>query len=306
MPKYLYPNYERGDRYLHQLCKRAHRLTHHWRTTRELYSPGIKLTFGYLGNIARYVKRGKELGLLNNILIADHAFAPEQLKNQVYRLGVHNERIRGLTINHKRALSASARNQIYSHLLSLQAHSEFRLMGNYQKFKSNQHSTALVIQPAPVLIGLQTRKFIDWPAESSVFRSKANSEGHQIFESYKRLEIGIDQNGERSKTINDGQTFKIPTKQIISAYCPTSMMALNLILQGIPVTLSAIHPFADQLGLKIATNSKTEAINLVYELAIKTTIECKYMKRLEGEMDKFSLHDCTGYNGLQLSNSKID
>ena len=55
--KYLLPNYERGDRYLRKICQRAHRFTHPFRLCNDPAEPGMKLAYGYLGNIARHARR---------------------------------------------------------------------------------------------------------------------------------------------------------------------------------------------------------------------------------------------------------
>ena len=59
--KYLLPNYERGDRYLRKTCQRAHRFTHPFRLCNDPAEPGMKLTYGYLGNIARHARRCQQI-----------------------------------------------------------------------------------------------------------------------------------------------------------------------------------------------------------------------------------------------------
>ena len=97
--KYLLPNYERGDRYLRKICQRAHRFTHPFRLCNDPAEPGMKLTYGYLGNIARHARRCQQhtgLKPYRNIIIADHGFGPEDLRNNIYRLMVHDNHVRGI------------------------------------------------------------------------------------------------------------------------------------------------------------------------------------------------------------------
>jgi hypothetical protein len=298
---YLYPNYARGDRYLHQICKRAHRFTHRWRITRDPYTPGLKITYGYLGNIARHCKCESPSQSIDHILIADHSFVPSQLKHHTYRLGIHQDRIRTLNLGNAQLLDSTSRNTVHRYLKELQEQQTLSLFGVLSSDPaSSQH--AIAIKASPVLVALANREAENHLNSAMArFSEHSSSEGLSIAHSHKRTDISLCPDGERSKTINQGERFTINAKQISRAFCPTSMLALHLILHGIPVELSQIHPLADILGIAINKQTRSEALDLVYNAIVQTTFHVKHLRELEPALAGFNPAHTTPNRQPQLA-----
>lgn len=53
------------------------------------------------------------------------------------------------------------------------------------------------------------------------------------------------------------------------------MLAVQLMLQGIPVDLSPLHPLADQLGLQIPSMKRDEALERLHDVICRTTPACR-------------------------------
>ena len=288
--KYLLPNYERGDRYLRKICQRAHRFTHRLRLCNDPTEPGNKLTYGYLGNIARHARRCQQdtsLRPYKNIIIVDHGFGPEHLRNNIYRLSIHDQHVRGIQLSAENLLSNYQRNAIYQHLKSLQSNSSLQLMGYFSDAEKKE-GVALLIEPAPVLTSLQIKKRFDPDEYEKIFRHKSDIMGLQFFRSFKRLEIDLTEKGERRKKINHGHQVTIEAENIRLAACPTSMMAISLILKGIPVELSPIHPLTDQFGSKVSALSKSDALEATYDAITKTTIGINRIREVEAAISQFN------------------
>ena len=66
------------------------------------------------------------------------------------------------------------------------------------------------------------------------------------------------------------------------------MMAISLILKGIAVELSPIHPLVDQLGTRISALSKKDALEVAYGAITKTTLGIKKIRELETALFQFS------------------
>ena len=287
--QYLLPNYERGDRYLRRICRRAHPFTHSSRLCDDPTEPGNKLTYGYLGNIAshaRLCQKNIENKPYRNIIIADHGFGPEELRNDIYRLVVHDPHARGVQFSTGSLLSNRHRNRIHKHLQRLQSKGQLRLMGHFSGEEKKE--VALFIEPAPVLVSLQLKKNFNPDSYAETFQQRADDMGLQLFRSFKRLEIGLTPDGERQKTINSADHISIESSQIKFAACPTSMLALSLILKGIPVKLSPIHPLIDQLGPTVPALKQREAFELVYSAITQTTFSIKNIRRIENALCKFN------------------
>lgn len=293
--RYLLPNYERGDRYLRQICRRAHRFTHAFRLCNDPTAKGNKLTYGYLGNIARQSRlcqADSEARPLNNVLIADHGFGPQELRNNIYRLTLQNQHIRSVQFSTGRLLTHRHKNAIHQHLKTLQHSEHLQLTGHhFSNTNGNNNEIALFVEPAPVLTALQIREVFKPDLYAKSFKQKAEYAGLQLFRSHKRLEISLTQDGERQKTINNSEKTSIKPSRIKLAACPTSMIAVSLILQGIPVELSPIHPLADQLGLHIPALQTNESLDLIYQTIIKTTFSMDKIRSLEHAASEFKPED---------------
>ena len=288
--KYLLPNYERGDRYLRKICQRAHRFTHPFRLCNDPAEPGMKLTYGYLGNIARHARRCQQhtgLKPYRNIIIVDHGFGPEDLKNNIYRLMVHDNHVRGIQFSTENLLSARQQNAILQHLKSLQEDKSLRLMGNFSRPEKTK-GIGLLVEHAPVLSALQTTKSFNPDEYKKKFQQRLHEKSLQLVRSFKRLEIDLTHDGERKKTINHGQQVTLKADQIQLAACPTSMMAISLILKGIAVELSPIHPLVDQLGTKISALNKKDALEVAYDAITKTTLGIQKIRELETALSQFN------------------
>ena len=66
------------------------------------------------------------------------------------------------------------------------------------------------------------------------------------------------------------------------------MIAISLILKGIPVELSPIHPLVDQLGTKISALNKKDALEVAYDAITKTTLSIKKIRGLEPALSQFN------------------
>ena len=285
---YLLPNYARGDRYLRTICKRAHQLTHPFRLRVKPAGTSPMLTYGYLGNIARQARccqNNPSLRSYNNVLIADHGFGPESLRNNIYRLAVHDQILRGVEFSRGDLLSSHDKNAIHAHLKTIQNQSVLQLMGLFSG-KGNS-GIALFIKPAPVIVALQLKQCFTPKWHAKQFERRAMDAGLEVFSSFKRLEIRLTPEGERQKTINNNQRISINTNKVEFAACPTSMFALNLILHGIPVELSKIHPLSDQLGYMIPRLNQSDALELVHEAIIRTTFSMSKIRKIESLIDQF-------------------
>ena len=285
---YLLPNYARGDRYLRTICKRAHRLTHPFRLRVKPAGTSPMLTYGYLGNIARQARccqNNPSLRSYNNVLIADHGFGPESLRNNIYRLAVHDQILRGVEFSRGDLLSSHDKNAIHTHLKTIQNQSALQLMGQFSG--KGASSIALFIKPAPVIVALQLKQCFAQKCHANQFERRAMDAGLEVFSSFKRLEIRITPEGERGKTINNNQRISINTNKVDFAACPTSIFALNLILHGIPVELSKIHPLSDQLGLTIPALAQADALELAYEAITRTTFSMSKIRKIEYLVDQF-------------------
>ena len=250
----------------------------------------MKLTYGYLGNIARHARRCQQhtgLKPYRNIIIVDHGFGPEDLKNNIYRLMVHDNHVRGIQFSTENLLSARQQNAILQHLKSLQEDKSLRLMGNFSCPETTK-GIGLLVEHAPVLSALQTTKSFNPDEYKKRFQQRLHEKSLQLVRSFKRLEIDLTHDGERKKTINHGQQVTLEADQIQLAACPTSMMAISLILKGIAVELSPIHPLVDQLGTKISALNKKDALEVAYDAITKTTLGIQKIRELETALSQFN------------------
>ena len=299
--KYLLPNYERGDRYLKQIAKRAHRITYPIRIKSNIIETENMLTFGYLGNVARRARqcqRNSSLSPYCNVLIADHGFGPKHLRNNLYRLAIHDKNIRGIELNNNQLLTNKIQDEIYSHLKYLQEDTNLRLTGQW--LGETAKTIALLVEPAPVLVELQLEKRFDKSEYQKQVAQRAAQHNCCLFLSRKRVEIGLTEEGERKKTINNGAPEEINKDQVAFAACPTSMIALDLILKGIPVDLSPIHPLVDQLGLFIPSLTAQEALETVYETICRTTFCMRRVRKVEEIINQFEPLRAITQNSVKL------
>tara|TARA_Y100000766_G_C18737718_1_gene521946 strand:- start:35 stop:823 length:789 start_codon:yes stop_codon:yes gene_type:complete len=247
------------------------------------------LTYGYLGNIARQARLcQKNIGNkpYRNIIIVDHGFGPEELRNGIYRLVVHDQHARGIQFSTGGLLSHRHQNAIHQHLKLLQSNGHLRLMGLFSGEEKKE--IALFVEPAPVLVSLQLKKNFNPDSYAETFKQRADDTGLQLFRSFKRLEIDLTPDGERQKTINSADHVSIESSQIKLAACPTSMLALSLILKGIPVELSPIHPLIDQIGPTVPALKQHDALELVFNTITQTTFSIKNIRRIENALSKFN------------------
>ena len=298
---YLLPNHARGDRYLRTICKRAHRLSHPFRLRAKPAVTNPMLTYGYLGNIARQARccqKNPKLSPYNHVLIADHGFGPESLRNNIYRLAVHDQILRGVQFSRGDLLSSCDKNAIHAHLKSIQNQPALNLMGQFSG--NGTSSIALLIKTAPVIAALQLKQCFDPKCHAKQFAQRAMDAGLEVFSSFKRLEIRLTPEGEREKTVNKNFPIFIDTNKVEFAACPTSMFAINLILKGIPVELSKIHPLHDQLGCTIPTLSQADSLQLAYEAIILTTFSMSKIRKLEALINQFKPKDSIKKDAVNL------
>ena len=290
--KYLLPNYARGDRYLRALCRRTHRFTASFRVSSDPCADTSMLTYGYLGVIARHTRRCQRdpsLQPLTHVLIADHGFGPPDLKHTLYRFAATGRRLRGLHFGDHDLLAPRFRDAIYTHLKTLQGATSLELMGRMQAGGSKQ--VALLVEPAPVLTALQLDPTFDPTQHAQTVQRKAAEAGLGLFRSYKRVEISLSAEGERLKTLREGERRALDPRAIGFASCPTSMLAVQLMLQGIPVELSPLHPLVDQLGLQIPSMGRAEALERLYDVICRTTVCVPRLRRLEQRTRQFNPAD---------------
>jgi len=287
--RYLLPNYARGDRYLRALCRRTHRFTSRFRVSADPWADTTMLTYGYLGVIARHTRRCQRdpsLQPLTHVLIADHGFGPPDLKHTLYRLAATGRRLRGLDFGNHDLLAPRFRDAIHAHLISLQNATSLELTGRMQAGSSDR--IALLVEPAPVLTALQLDPTFDPMQHARIVEQQAAEAGLGLFRSYKRLEISLSAKGERLKTLREGERRALDPRAISFASCPTSMLAVQLMLQGIPVELSPLHPLVDQLGLQIPSMGRAEAVERLYDVICRTTVCVPRMRRLEQRTRQFN------------------
>ena len=286
--KYLLPNYNRGDRYLRKIAQRAHRITHPLRVSKNPNTSDNMLTYGYLGNVARHARRCQKdptLSPYRNIFIADHGFGPKHLRNNIYRLTIHDKTLRGVELSNNEMLTSRYRNSIYAYLKEIQQEKPLKMIGQWMGQPAD--SMAILVEAAPVLVDLQLVESFKPSQYTHRVLKKAKKIGCSVFSSHKRLEIGLTTEGERKKTIHNSDQIEVNPEAISFVACPTSMMALSLILKGIPVELSAIHPLVNQLGLYTPALSAGEAIEKVYETICRTTFCMRKIRSIEGWIETF-------------------
>ena len=290
--RYLLPNYARGDRYLRSLCRRTHRFSSRFRLSSDPCADTSMLTYGYLGVIARHTRRCQRdpsLQPLTHVLIADHGFGPPELKHTLYRLAATGRRLRGLHFGNHDLLAPHFRDAIHAHLSSLQNATSLELMGRMQTGGADR--IALLIEPAPVLTALQLDPTFDPMQHARIIERQAAEAGLGLFRSYKRVEISLSAEGERLKTLREGERRALDPRAIGFASCPTSMLAVQLMLQGIPVELSPLHPLVDQLGLQIPSMKRAEALERLYDVICRTTVCVPRLRRLEQRTRQFNPAD---------------
>ncbi len=286
--RYLLPNYARGDRYLRALCQRTHRFTSRFRLSSDPCADTSMLTYGYLGVIARHTRRCQRdpsLQPLTHVLIADHGFGPPDLKHTLYRLAATGRRLRGLHFGNHDLLAPLFRDAIHAHLTSLQNATSLELMGRMQTGGADR--IALLVEPAPVLTALQLDPTFEPIQHARIVEQQAAEAGLGLFRSYKRLEISLSAEGECVKNLREGERHALDPRAISFASCPTSMLAVQLMLQGIPVELSPLHPLTDQLGLQIPSMGRAEALERLYDVICRTTVCVPRMRRLEQRTQQF-------------------
>ena len=250
------------------------------------------LTYGYLGVIARHTRRCQRdpsLQPLTHVLIADHGFGPPELKHTLYRLAVTGRRLRSVHFGDHDLLAPRFRDAIHAHLTSLQNATSVELMGRMQTEGADQ--IALLVEPAPVLTALQLDPKFDPTQHARNIEQQAAEAGLGLFRSYKRLEISLSAEGERLKTLREGERRALDPRAIGFASCPTSMLAVQLMLLGIPVELSPLHPLADQLGLQIPSMGRGEALERLYDVICRTTLCVPRMRHLEQRTRQFDPAD---------------
>ena len=250
------------------------------------------LTYGYLGVIARHTRRCQSdpnLHPLTHILIADHGFGPPELKHTIYRLGATGRRLRSINLCNQDLLAPRFRDAIYKHLKSLQGKSELRMMGDLQARRTD--NIALLVEAAPVINALQLDQTFDPKLDAQSVQRRAAEAGLTFIQSFKQLEISLTVEGERRKSIRKGERLIIDPKFVSFASCPTSMLAVELVLQGIQVDLSPLHPLADQLGLQVPSIGRKDALELMYKVICRTTFCVPRLRLLEKRMNNFNPSD---------------
>ena len=70
-----------------------------------------------------------------------------------------------------------------------------------------------------------------------------------------------------------------------------AMLAVQLMLQGIPVELSPLHPLVDQLGLQIPSMKRAEALERRYDVICRTTVCVPRLRVLEQRTEQFNPAD---------------
>ena len=212
-------------------------------------------------------------------------------------------------LNQKPFVSSPSMNfgsAVHSHILEpeldeilvLPEDTNLRLTGQW--LGETAKTIALLVEPAPVLVELQLEKRFDKSEYQKQVAQRAAQHNCCLFLSRKRVEIGLTEEGERKKTINNGAPEEINKDQVAFAACPTSMIALDLILKGIPVDLSPIHPLVDQLGLFVPSLTAQEALETVYETICRTTFCMRRVRKVEEIINQFEPLRAITQNSVKL------
>ena len=282
--QYLLPNHPKSDPRVRTICKRAHPITSLLYLTSDLYSNHKKITFGYLGTFARTILLGPssaQKAALERLVILDHAYAPKSHKFGLFRASRFSQELQTLELPDQDLLDNKHKNDLYSYLKGQQGEDQIRLTGKAIKdFSIKNSANILLINPAPVLLALRSINREDFNQEL-INRVKGMHGSKNIYNSYKSIEIDLTEKGERDKQKRQCEEKLFQYDAIEKVYCPTSMLALNFILKGIPVELSNIHPLQKILGENIHTHSEQEALDIVYNSLLKTTFSIRRLRKFE-------------------------
>ncbi|WP_063416711.1 hypothetical protein [Prochlorococcus marinus] len=214
-------------------------------------------------------------------MILDHAYAPKSHKFGLFRASRFSKELQTLKFPGQDLLENKHKNTLYSYLKEQQREDQIMLTGKTIKgFGIKNSSNILLINPAPVLLALRSINQENFNQEL-IERIKDRHDSKNIYNSYKPLEINLTQTGERDKQKRQCEEKLFQYDAIEKVYCPTSMLALNFILKGIPVELSNLHPLQKILGENIHNHSKQEALDIVYNSLLKTTFSIRRLRKFE-------------------------
>ena len=284
MIQYFLPSHPKSDPRVRTLCRRSHPFTSFRYLTSDLYSNHKKITFGYLGTFARTILLGPssaQKAALERLVILDHAYAPKSHKFGLFRASRFSKELQTLKFPGQDLLENKHKNDLYSYLKEQQGEDQIILTGKTIKdFSIKNSSNILLINPAPVLLALRSINRENFNQEL-IERIKDRHDSKNIYNSYKPLEINLTQTGERDKQKRPCKKKTFQYNSIDKVYCPTSMLALRFILKGIPVELSSLHPLQQILGENVHAHSSQEALDIVYNSLLKTTLSIRRLRKFE-------------------------
>lgn len=255
---------------------------------KDLRDDRINITYGYLG-IYSSLFHGPSRFFNSTIsfrsFILDHAFAPKQLKTDVFRIARMDQNLTTIRFN-QRFLSDSHIDAIYAHLKSL---AESRLvnilspLSNHLSSISSIDSISLLIKKSPVFSHFAGKSNChnltnQWLVRRLSKQSALPSLKHLI--SVKAFEPALSPTGSINFRRSFTHSHVLNYDQIIDVTAPTSMFALNFILHSVPTRLSNSHPLSCLLGDFIPALPSIEAIDLLMESIIRTSVSRENLMEL--------------------------
>ena len=244
----------------------------------KLLHDSVNITYGYLGLYTRLLLQDKlDSQLLKSSYILDHAYVPSKLKGKVFRVSGMNKSLTSI-LCHKCLLTSSEVDAIYSNLKDISNSSTVNLsIPSASSYESGQ-SFSLLIKKSLILsrfpVGLAANSLTnEWISKFNNFeRPLMHDKSSKGLISLKKSEASFSPSYKLKFKKYRTKNVPVDYADISNVFSPTSMFVIPFILHCIPSALSASHPLYRLLGDYVPSLSKKEALDLIMQVILKTSI----------------------------------
>jgi len=251
----------------------------HWRSyliNLKDHKAGIAISYGYIGEIFECMcGRGQKVDL-NSVLLLDHQWKRPSRRARYFRLMKYNG---GLSIIDLEShgicgLNTCGISEMESLVEEKQSQDHFGLYINEDDQKKLSHKCILYVRHSKIIQLLNK--------EGGVDLDNPNYDISKIVSCYKKSELTYRRPGRFIHRRNNGVSVIIKKTDIDHVICDSSMLALDFVAAGIPVTVGNRHPI---VGFKKEIShalSKKDSKELLMTYLRKTTVDMGYLVKTLG------------------------
>ena len=242
----------------------------------------INITYGYLGFYCQAFFGGiikNQADIFNNNYIIDHSFSPTSLKGTIFRLSRMNSELETM-IFPQAMISGQEKDIIYENLTQI---SEANHLSTTMEIKQADEIRMSQKQVVILIKNSSLQERIKKSGQPLVnqwkhFKYNENEYIHAI--SFKPWEIKLTKLGHHRVIEHRGKKVKISANIIKRVYCPTSMMAIELIAKGLPIKLSKGHPLYGLLGEYVPKLKPKERIEMLMSCITKISFSLNKLQKV--------------------------